>query len=79
MLVSILQAFVSDSNLKQGLFSPISPSYLKIKLQRIRHLEAEIADMQKEIDRQKQEAVAAVERLERTKKWLGIIDQLIRY
>jgi len=40
----------------------------------IRHLEAEIADMQKEIDRQKQKAVAAMERLERTKKWLGIID-----
>ncbi len=36
--------------------------------------EAEIAEMQKEIDRQKQEAVAANERLERTKKWLGIID-----
>ncbi len=46
---------------------------------RIRHLEAEIADMQKEIDRQKEKAVAAVERLERTKKWLGIIDYLIRY
>ncbi len=41
---------------------------------RIRHLEAEIAEMQKEIDRQKQKAVAANERLERTKKWLGIID-----
>ena len=41
---------------------------------RIRHLEAEIADMQKEIDRQKENAVAAMERLERTKKWLGIID-----
>ncbi len=41
---------------------------------RIRHLEAEIADMQKEIDRQKQKAVAAMERLERKKKWLGIID-----
>jgi len=41
---------------------------------RIRHLEAEIADMQKEIDRQKEKAVAAEERLERTKKWLGIID-----
>ncbi len=41
---------------------------------RIRHLEAEIADMQNEIDRQKQEAVAANERLERAKKWLGIID-----
>ena len=41
---------------------------------RIRHLEAEIAEMQKEIDGQKQKAVAAEERLERTKKWLGIID-----
>ncbi len=41
---------------------------------RIRHLEAEIADMQKDIDRQKEKAVAAMERLERTKKWLGIID-----
>ncbi len=34
---------------------------------RIRHLEDEIADMQKEIDRQKEKAVAAMERLERTK------------
>ena len=41
---------------------------------RIRHLEAEIASMQKEIDRQNEKAVAAMERLERTKKWLGIID-----
>ena len=41
---------------------------------RIWHLEAEIADMHNEIERQKQEAVAANERLERTKKWLGIID-----
>ncbi len=41
---------------------------------RIRHLEAEIADMENEIDRLKQKAVAAMERLERTKKWLGIID-----
>ncbi len=30
--------------------------------------------MQKEIDKLKEKAVAAVERLERTKKWLGIID-----
>ncbi len=44
-----------------------------------RHLEAEIAAMQKEIDIQKQKAVAAMERFERTKKWLGIIDYLIRY
>ena len=35
---------------------------------RIRHLEAEIVDMQKDIERQKEKAVAAVERLERTKK-----------
>jgi len=41
---------------------------------RIRHMEAENADKQKEIDRQKQMAAAANERLERTKKWLGIID-----
>ncbi len=41
---------------------------------RIRHLEAEIADMQKDIDRQKQKAVAAEEHFQRTKKWLGIID-----
>ncbi len=41
---------------------------------RIRHIEAEIAAMQKEIERQKEKAVAAMERLERTKKWLGIID-----
>ncbi len=31
---------------------------------RIRHLEAEITDMQNEIDRQKEKAVAAMERLE---------------
>ncbi len=30
--------------------------------------------MQKEIDRQNQKAVAAEEWLQRTKKWLGIID-----
>ncbi len=41
---------------------------------RIRHLKTEIADMQKDIERHKQEAGAANERLERTRKWLGIID-----
>ncbi len=51
-----------------------SALHWKDEILRIRHLEAEIADMQKEIDRQKQKAVAAMERLERTKKWLGIID-----
>ncbi len=30
--------------------------------------------LRKEIDRQKQKAVAAMERLERAKKWVGIID-----
>ncbi len=51
-----------------------STLHWKDEVLRIRHLEAEIVDMQKEIDRQKQKAVAAVERLERTKKWLGVID-----
>ncbi len=41
---------------------------------RIRHLEAEIVDMQNEIDRQKEKADAPEERFQRTKKWLGIID-----
>ncbi len=39
---------------------------------RIRHLEAEIADMRKDIEIQKQEAVAANERLERLMKEMGI-------
>ena len=34
---------------------------------RIRHLEAGIADMQKDIDRQKLKALAGEERLERTR------------
>ena len=42
-----------------------------VKLQRIRHLEAEIADMQKEIDKQKQKAVAANECLEKLMKEMG--------
>ncbi len=46
----------------------------KDEILRIRHLEAEIADMQEEIERQKQEAVAANERLERLMKEMGIID-----
>ncbi len=62
------------SNWTEGLFGPISPSSLEIKLQRIKHMEPEIAAMQKDIERQKEKAVATVERLERTKKWLGIID-----
>ena len=38
---------------------------------RMRHLEAEIADLQKDIERQKEKAVAAVERLERLmKRWV---------
>ncbi len=38
------------------------------------HWKAEIADMQKEIDRLKQEAVATNERLERLMKEMGITD-----
>ncbi len=57
-----------------GLFCPISPSPLKIKLQRIKHLEAEIADMQKEIDKLKQKAAAREERIQRQKKELGFSD-----
>ncbi len=41
---------------------------------RIRHLEAEIADMQKDIDRQKLVAVAAEERFQRLKKEMCITD-----
>ncbi len=48
--------------------------WVHVEFLRIRHLEAEIAEMQKNIEIQKEKAVAAVERLERTKKWLGIID-----
>jgi len=50
-----------------------SALHWKDEILRIRHMEAEIAAMQKDIDRQKQEAVAANERLERTKEWLGIL------
>jgi len=38
---------------------------------RIRRMEAEIAAMQKEIDRQKQKAAASEERIQRLKKELG--------
>jgi len=41
---------------------------------RIRHLEAEIAYMQKDIEIQKQEAVAAMERFERLMKEMGNTD-----
>jgi len=54
-----------------GLFSPISPSSREIKLQRIRHLEAKIADMQKEVNRQKQKAVAAMKHLRENKEVAG--------
>jgi len=39
---------------------------------RIRHMEAEIATRQEEVDRLKQEAEASEERSRRLKKWLGI-------
>ncbi len=41
---------------------------------RIRHLEAEIAARQEEIDRLKQEAYASEERSRRFKRWVGIRD-----
>ncbi len=41
---------------------------------RIKHLEAEIAALQKEIDKQKQKTVATMERFQRLKKEMGIID-----
>ncbi len=41
---------------------------------RIRHMETEIADMQKEIDRQKQKAVANERRLQKLMKEMGITD-----
>jgi hypothetical protein len=42
---------------------------------RIMHLEAEIADMQKEIDRQKEKAVAAMERLEERRSGWAILTE----
>ncbi len=49
-----------------------SALYREDTILRIRHLEAEIADMQKDIERQKEKAVAANERLERLMKEMGI-------
>ena len=43
-------------------------------IERVRQGYKEIEQLQKDIERLKQKAVAAEERLERTKKWLGIID-----
>ncbi len=45
-----------------------SALHWKDEILRIRHVEAEIAAMQESIERQKQKAVAAEERLQRTKK-----------
>ncbi len=41
---------------------------------RIRHLEAEIAEMQKDIERQKEKVVASGRRLQKLMKEMGIID-----
>ncbi len=46
----------------------------KDEILRIRHLEAEIAAMQKEIDRKEQRALAGEERFQRLKREMGIID-----
>ncbi len=40
----------------------------------IRHLEAEIAEMQKDIERQKEKVVASGRRLQKLMKEMGIID-----
>ncbi len=41
---------------------------------RIRHLEPEIAEMQKDIERQKEKVVASGRRLQKLMKEMGIID-----
>jgi len=51
-----------------------SALHWKDEILRIRHLEAEIAGMQKEIDRQKEKAVAAEERFQRLMKEMSIIN-----
>ena len=44
---------------------------------RTRHMEAEIAARQEEMDRLKQEAYASEECSRRFKEWVGIIDKVI--
>ena len=44
------------------------------EIPRIRNLEAEIAGMQKDIERQEEKAIAANERFEKLMKEMGIID-----
>jgi len=53
-----------------------SALHWKDEILRIRHLEAEIAAMQKEIDRLKQKAAAREGRIQRLNKELGFIDSL---
>ena len=71
-----LQNDIQEVTARKDLLMPrgydTSALHWKDEILRIRHLEAEIADMQKEIDRQKQEAAAAEERFQRTKNGLGI-------
>ena len=49
-----------------------SALHWKDEILRIRHLEAEIAALQKEIDGQKQKAAASERRIQKLKKELGI-------
>jgi len=49
-----------------------SALHWKDEILRIRRLEAEIADMQKEIDRLKREALASEERSRRFRRWGGV-------
>jgi len=43
-------------------------------IERVRHLREEITDLQKEVERLKQKAVAAEGRFQRLKREMGIID-----
>ena len=51
-----------------------SALHWKDEILRIRHLEAEIADMQKEIERFKKQAAASERRFHRLMKEMGITD-----
>jgi len=62
--------FASGSPVVRGYDT--SALHWKDEILRIRHLEAEIAAMQKEIERLKEKAVAAEERFQRLKTEMGI-------
>ena len=51
-----------------------SALYREDTLERIRHLNAEIAEMQKEMERREEETAVSERRIQKLKKELGIID-----